>query len=208
MRRSALAATGLNRHSPGSASPPGLSTSALDQELGFARKRPFSQFWIEDPVPYVEMRSCPNSNGDTTAAGLIEPSITAERASRNLFRRTCLRRMRKRPFVIEDLTEVAGIDPHAARRASVKIRSFLWRWPVLSARNVVHGRQNPRTNAEVSIARMRAAQSNVSKTPCVELFQDDFTQDVGIALAGLGNPTCVLSPGMTKAAATARGRRA
>jgi hypothetical protein len=116
-----------------------------------------------------------------------------------------LRRMRKRPFVIEDLTEVAGIDPRAARRASVKIHSFLWRWPVLSARNVVHGRQNPRTNAEVSIARMRAAQSNASKTPCVALFQDDFTQDVGIALAGLGNPTCVC---MTKATATARGRRA
>jgi hypothetical protein len=76
-----------------------------------------------------------------------------------------LRRMRMRPFVIEDLTEVAGIDPRAARRASVKIHSFLWRWPVLSARNVVHGRQNPRTNAEVSIARMRAAQSNASKTP-------------------------------------------
>ena len=41
---SAPAATGLNRHSPGSASPPGLSTSA--QDLGFARKRPLSQCWI------------------------------------------------------------------------------------------------------------------------------------------------------------------
>jgi hypothetical protein len=64
----APAATGLNRHSPGSASPPGLSTSALGQDLGFARKRPLSQCWIEDPVPYVEIRSCPNSNGGTTEA--------------------------------------------------------------------------------------------------------------------------------------------
>jgi hypothetical protein len=64
----APAATGLNRHSPGSASPPGLSTSALGQDLEFARKRPLSQCWIEAPVPYVEIRSCPNSNGGTIEA--------------------------------------------------------------------------------------------------------------------------------------------
>jgi hypothetical protein len=56
------AATGLNRHSPGSASPPGLLTSALGQDLGFARKRPLSQCSIEHTVPYVGIRSCPNSN--------------------------------------------------------------------------------------------------------------------------------------------------
>jgi len=83
------------------------------------------------------------------------------------------------------LSSDAGIDLHAARRASVEIRSFLWRRLVLSARNVVHGRQNPRANAEVSIARMPAAQSNASKTPRVGCFKDDFTRDVGIALAGL-----------------------
>jgi hypothetical protein len=88
--------------------------------------------------------------------------------------------MGERPFVVEDLTEIAGIDPHAALRASVKIRSFLWRWLVLVARHVVHGRKNPRANAQVSIARMPAAQSNASKTPRVERFQDDFTRDVGM----------------------------
>jgi hypothetical protein len=88
--------------------------------------------------------------------------------------------MGERPFVVEDLTEIAGIDPHAALRASVKIRSFLWRWLVLVARHVVHERKNPRANAQVSIARMPAAQSNASKTPRVERFQNDFTRDVGL----------------------------
>jgi hypothetical protein len=71
--------------------------------------------------------------------------------------------MRERPFVIEDLTEVAGIDPPAARRASVKIRSFLRRWPVLSARNVVHGRQNPRANARFQLHECRQRRATRQK---------------------------------------------
>jgi hypothetical protein len=82
--------------------------------------------------------------------------------------------MGERPFVVEDLTEIAGIDPHAALRASVKIRSFLWRWLVLVARHVVHGRKNPRANAQVSIARMPAAQSNASKTPASRTLSGRF----------------------------------
>jgi hypothetical protein len=75
----APAAAGLNRkHSPGSASPPGLWTSTLGQNLGFAGKRPLSQCSIEDTVPYVGMHSCPNSNRGTTEEGVIEPRITVE----------------------------------------------------------------------------------------------------------------------------------
>ena len=110
-----------------------------------------------------EYVAVPISNGGTTEEGLIEPSISVERASRNLFRRTCLRRMRKRSFVIEDLTEVAGIDPHAASRASVKIRSLLRRSPVLSARNVVHGRQNPRANARFQLHECRQRRATRQK---------------------------------------------
>jgi hypothetical protein len=95
--------------------------------------------------------------------------------------------MGERPFVIEDLTEIAGIDPEAARRAYVKIRSVLLRWlvNVLSARtSTMDGRTRERTRRFHSTNAAGAEQR--VKNAARQSLSDGFTQDVGIALAGPG----------------------
>jgi hypothetical protein len=95
--------------------------------------------------------------------------------------------MGERPFVIEDLTEIAGIDPDAARRASVEIRSVLLRWLAnVFLRGTSPMGAEPASERAGFIARMPVAQSSASKTPRVKLLQDGLAQDVGIALGGAG----------------------